>query len=109
MRLLMRREKTYKICMNHFVNVNVELNENIGSDRSWVWETIDYADNERDDCVLAIRFSNSTIALEFKEAYDKARQQMKELVASEEAAETKAAAETKEKTTTEATESTSAN
>lgn len=76
MRLLMRREKTLKICLNHYVNPEVELTENVGSDRSWVWPGVDYADGERDESLFAIRFRDSTNAKEFKQAYDDARDHM---------------------------------
>ncbi|CAN8064003.1 unnamed protein product [Agarophyton chilense] len=79
-RLLMRREKTLKICMNHYVNPNTELRENVGSERSWVWHAIDYADDERDEASLAIRFRDSNDAKAFKDAYDDARQQMTSLL-----------------------------
>ncbi|KAI0567159.1 Ran binding protein [Gracilaria domingensis] len=75
-RLLMRREKTLKICMNQYVNPNTELRENVGSERSWVWHAIDYADDERDQALLAIRFRDSKDAKAFKDAYDIARQHM---------------------------------
>lgn len=78
-RLLMRREKTLKICLNHYVNPTVELRENVGSDRSWVWHGVDYADGERDEALLAIRFRDSTNANGFREAYDEAREYMKKL------------------------------
>lgn len=75
----MRREKTLKICLNHYVNPSIHLEENVGSDRSWVWSAIDYADEAADECVLAIRFSNSEQAKKFKEAYDDARTAMEKL------------------------------
>jgi len=78
-RLLMRREKTLKICLNHYVNPSIQLEENVGSDRSWVWNAIDYADEVADECVLAIRFPNSEQAKKFKEAYDNARTSMQKL------------------------------
>ncbi|KAJ8906130.1 hypothetical protein NDN08_002628 [Rhodosorus marinus] len=82
-RLLMRREKTLKICLNHYVNTDIELQENIGSERSWVWSAVDYADGDRDECVLAIRFPNVEIAQEFRKEYDKARDYMKTLLEEE--------------------------
>ena len=91
-RLLMRREKTLKICLNHYVNPDVELSENVGSDRSWMWAGIDYADGERDDAVLAIRFRDSENAAKFKDAYDEARKHMAELKAAKKAAKDAAAA-----------------
>lgn len=78
-RLLMRREKTLKICLNQYVNPTVELGENVGSDRSWMWHGVDYADGEAEDSLLAIRFRDSESANMFKEAYDNARECMKVL------------------------------
>lgn len=78
-RLLMRREKTLKICLNHYVNPDIELKENVGSDRSWVWQAVDYADGERDEAMLAIRFRDSKNAAMFKDNYDTSRKFMKEL------------------------------
>lgn len=79
-RLLMRREKTLKICLNHYVNTSAELQENFGSDRSWMWNAIDYAEGERDECVLAIRFANSETAAEFKEKFQFYQEEMKKLL-----------------------------
>lgn len=75
-RILMRRDKTLKICLNHFVNKSAELTENVGSDRSWVFHAVDYADGERDEAMLAIRFANSENAALFREFYDAAREYM---------------------------------
>lgn len=36
-RILMRRDKTLKICANHLISADYELKPNIGSDRSWVY------------------------------------------------------------------------
>jgi len=86
-RLLMRREKTYKICMNHYVNKDIELRENMGSERSWMWSAVDYADGDQDECVLAIRFTNAKVAEEFKTNYDEARDYMRKLIAEEDSGE----------------------
>lgn len=80
-RLLMRREKTLKICLNQFVNPGIELQKNSGSDRSWVWNGVDYADGERDESTLAIRFKDSNNAKLYKDAYDGARETMRALLA----------------------------
>lgn len=98
MRLLMRREKTLKICLNHYVNPDVELTENVGSDRSWVWAGVDYADEERDESLFAIRFRDSTNANAFKDSYDEAREHMKSLKGgnAEESKEKEDAADPKE-------------
>lgn len=103
-RLLMRREKTLKICLNHYVNPTVELRENVGSDRSWVWHGVDYADGERDEALLAIRFRDSTNANSFKEAYDRAREYMKKLYDGELEKNEEGKDGTEESTATEAKE-----
>lgn len=93
-RLLMRREQTLKTCLNHFVNGAVQLTENVGSDRSWVWSAVDYADGEADACSLAVRFANTEQATKFKAAYDDAREHMDKIADAEgeEAEEEEAAA-----------------
>jgi len=70
-RLLMRREKTLKVCANHNITPALELSVNIGSDRSWVWKTWDYAEEPATNETLAIRFANSDVAKKFKEEFDK--------------------------------------
>ncbi|CAI9567853.1 unnamed protein product, partial [Staurois parvus] len=56
-RLLMRRDKTLKICANHYITPAMELKPNAGSDRAWVWNTYaDYADESPKPELLAIRF-----------------------------------------------------
>ncbi|KAI9205395.1 ran-specific GTPase-activating protein [Polychytrium aggregatum] len=73
-RLLMRREKTLKICANHFITPEMKLAPNVGSDRSWVWHVVaDYADEEPKSELLAIRFANSDIANTFKKEFEAAQ------------------------------------
>jgi len=70
-RLLMRREKTLKICANHYITAQMKLNENCGSDRSWVWTSLaDFAEQEPREEVFAIRFANSENAKKFKEKFE---------------------------------------
>lgn len=56
----MRRDKTLKICANHFITPWMELKPNCGSDRAWVWSVLaDYADEQLKPELLAIRFANA--------------------------------------------------
>jgi len=78
-RVLMRRDKTLKICANHYILPRMELKPNCGSDRAWVWSTpLDYADEEAKPELLAIRFANSENAQKFKEKFQEAQEIMKE-------------------------------
>ena len=75
-RLLMRREKTKKICANFTLGTGdkaVQLKPNSGSDRSWCWSCQDFSEEKADTMsILAIRFANSENALEFKKEWLKA-------------------------------------
>nr|XP_034171090.1 ran-specific GTPase-activating protein-like [Osmia lignaria] len=73
-RVVMRRDKTFKICANHFVTPWMELKPNCGSDRAWVWSVLaDYADEQLKPELLAIRFANAENATVWKEAFEKAK------------------------------------
>ncbi|MCJ1284016.1 hypothetical protein MMC26_003347 [Xylographa opegraphella] len=75
-RLVMRRDKTLKVCANHYVVPDMKLSPNVGSDRSWVWNAAaDVSEREPEPCTLAIRFANSENANLFKEAFIKAQQE----------------------------------
>eukprot|EP01132_Coremiostelium_polycephalum_P008505 gene8505-10455_t len=46
-RLVMRREKVFKVCLNHPIIPELKLNPNAGSDKSWVWNCpLDFSDDE---------------------------------------------------------------
>jgi len=73
-RLVMRREKTLKVCANHLISADMKLQPNIGSDRSWVWKVAaDYSEEPPTSETLAIRFANSDLAAQFKKAFEEAR------------------------------------
>ncbi|XP_018413120.1 PREDICTED: ran-specific GTPase-activating protein [Nanorana parkeri] len=78
-RLLMRRDKTLKICANHYVTPAMELKPNAGSDRAWVWNTYaDYADEAPKPELLAIRFLNAENAQKFKAKFDDCKSEVKD-------------------------------
>nr|XP_023673326.1 E3 SUMO-protein ligase RanBP2 [Paramormyrops kingsleyae] len=72
-RLLMRRDQVLKICANHYITEDMELKLNAGSDRSWVWHAVDYADEIPKPEQLAIRFKTVEEAALFKGKFDQAR------------------------------------
>lgn len=74
-RLVMRRDKTLKVCANHYVIPGMKLSPNVGSDRSWVWNvSADVSEGEPEALTLAIRFANMENANLFKEAFIQAQQ-----------------------------------
>ncbi|XP_021179409.2 LOW QUALITY PROTEIN: ranBP2-like and GRIP domain-containing protein 4 [Fundulus heteroclitus] len=72
-RLLMRREQVLKICANHYITSDMLLKPNAGSDKSWVWNAIDYADEEPKPEQLAIRFKTVDEAALFKSKFEEAQ------------------------------------
>jgi len=74
-RMLMRREKTMKICANFYLQNTIELKENAGSDRSWVWQCNDFSEEKSEPSVLAIRFANSENATKFKDQFEEGKKQ----------------------------------
>ncbi|KAH8830215.1 RanBP1 domain-containing protein [Flagelloscypha sp. PMI_526] len=70
-RLVMRRDKTLKVCANHLLSAEMKLQPNVGSDRSWVWKVAaDYSEEPPTAETLAIRFANSDNANQFKTAFE---------------------------------------
>ncbi|XP_036382406.1 ran-specific GTPase-activating protein isoform X2 [Megalops cyprinoides] len=77
-RLLMRRDRTLKICANHNIVPLMELKPNAGSDRAWVWNThADFADEHPKPELLAIRFLNAENAQKFKAKFDECREEVR--------------------------------
>ena len=67
-RLLMRRDKTHKVCANHLLSSEMKLAPNVGSDRSWVYSvSADYSELEARPELLAIRFANAESRLQMNE------------------------------------------
>ncbi|KAL8417742.1 hypothetical protein RB594_001401 [Gaeumannomyces avenae] len=75
-RLVMRRDKTLKVCANHYIVPEMKLSPNVGSDRSWVWNAAaDVSEGEPEGVTLAIRFANSENANAFKDAFLQAQKE----------------------------------
>jgi Ran-binding protein 1 len=74
-RLVMRRDKTLKICANHYILPDSQLKPNVGSDRSWVYNVAsDVSEGESEAQTLAIRFANSENANAFKDEFTAAQE-----------------------------------
>lgn len=101
-RLVMRRDKTLKVCANHYIVPEMKLSPNVGSDRSWVWNAAaDVSEGEAEAVTLAIRFANSENANAFKDAFIKAQKDNEALFDADAPAE---AVETKDEETKETKE-----
>lgn len=74
-RIVMRRDKTLKICANHRILGEMTLKPNVGSDRSWVYTAPnDIGEDGIATCeLLAVRFGNSDGANEFKAKFTEAQ------------------------------------
>lgn len=74
-RIIMRRDKTLKICANHLVTPDCTLEKNVSSDKSWVYKVnADVSEGEPQHRTFAIRFNNSDTALEFKKQFELAKE-----------------------------------
>ena len=129
-RVVMRRDKTLKVCANHYgsccsptisiheiddvlvlstVMPDMKMTPNVGSDRSWVWSVAaDVSEGTPSAETLAVRFANSDNANAFKAAFEKAQADNAALFASSSStdeapptATTASADETKEVAATE--------
>jgi len=83
-RIIMRREKTMKVCANHSILPWMEMRPNCGSQRAWVWKTqADFADalcvdDKPKHETLAIRFGTIDNANAFQDAFVEARKYVTE-------------------------------
>jgi len=77
-RVIMRRDKTLKVCANHFIRPWMMLQPMKSNDKAWMYQVhADFADAISSDEkpkaeVFAIRFGNPENATKFKTAFDKA-------------------------------------
>ncbi|GAU98964.1 hypothetical protein RvY_10032-2 [Ramazzottius varieornatus] len=75
-RILMRYEKTLKICANHRIHPSMNLQPFSETDKKTVrWTAQDFADNEPKMEMLAVRFKTPEIAEKFKQIFDDAKKQ----------------------------------
>ena len=72
-RLVMRQEKTHKVCCNHTVDPATVIAPMAGSDRAWAWSALDFAEGEPKMEMFALRLKDADQAAEFKKAWDDAR------------------------------------
>ena len=104
-RLLMRRDQVLKICANHYINTDMKLTPNAGSDRSFVWHALDYADELPKPEQLAIRFKTPEEAILFKSKFEECQHTLKTLGSSADASMAQSTGTAKETTNQDVKES----
>ncbi|NWU28197.1 RBP2 ligase, partial [Dyaphorophyia castanea] len=72
-RIVMRRDQVLKLCANHRITPDMNMQQMKGSDRVWVWTACDFADGERKVELLAVRFKLQDVADSFKQIFDEAK------------------------------------
>ena len=69
-RVVMRRDQIHKLCANHYITADMDLKENAGSDRSWVWSVeADFSDGVAKKELLAVRFKHHEDAVMFRDKF----------------------------------------
>ncbi|NXN42530.1 RBP2 ligase, partial [Rhinoptilus africanus] len=98
-RLLMRRDQVLKICANHYINTDMKLTPNAGSDKSFVWHALDYADELPKPEQLAIRFKTPEEAMLFKSKFEESQNILKTMGSSADTSVTESSGTARETTT----------
>ncbi|KAI0166601.1 hypothetical protein GGR57DRAFT_447249 [Xylariaceae sp. FL1272] len=94
-RLVMRREKTLKVCANHYITPEMNIAPMATSDKAWLWNVAaDVSEGEPEALTVAVRFGNVDDAKAFKEKWLKAQKE-NEILFGEAEQEEEAAAEPK--------------
>ncbi|KAL4703514.1 hypothetical protein ACJJTC_018098 [Scirpophaga incertulas] len=74
-RVVMRRDKTLKVCANHFITPDIRMNVHCGSDKAFNWSVFaDYADETMKQELLAIKFGNAQNAELWKKKFAEAQE-----------------------------------
>ncbi|KAI1099169.1 hypothetical protein F4804DRAFT_93145 [Jackrogersella minutella] len=81
-RLVMRRDKTLKVCANHYITPDMTIAPMSTSDRAWLWNVgADVSEGEPEAITVSVRVSNAENAQLFKEAWLKAQKENEALFA----------------------------
>ncbi|KAI1393253.1 uncharacterized protein F4822DRAFT_423721 [Hypoxylon trugodes] len=97
-RLVMRRDKTLKVCANHYITPDMTIAPMSTSDRAWLWNVgADVSEGEPEAITVSVRVANAENAQQFKEAWLKAQKDNEVLFGEAKAEETKGETKTEEK------------
>ncbi|OCT92436.1 hypothetical protein XELAEV_18015491mg [Xenopus laevis] len=73
-RVLMRRDQVLKLCANHRLTTDLNLQPMKGAERAWVWTAHDFAEGEGKVECFAVRFKLQEVADLFKEVFEEAKE-----------------------------------
>jgi Ran-binding protein 1 len=91
-RLLMRQEKTLKICLNHKISPQSALTAQGVDGKAWTFPAIDFADGEAKQDLFALKLPNPDVAKDFQKHFEEAKKFNEKLKAAGGASPAKAAA-----------------
>lgn len=84
-RLVMRRDKTLKVCANHYITPDMKIAPMSTSDRAWLWSVAaDVSEGEPEAITVSVRLANAENAQLFKDAWLKAQRENEILFGKEE-------------------------
>ncbi|KAI1173928.1 hypothetical protein F4777DRAFT_580457 [Nemania sp. FL0916] len=84
-RLVMRRDKTLKVCANHYITPDMKIAPMSTSDRAWLWSVAaDVSEGEPEAITVSVRLANAENAQLLKEAWLKAQKENEALFSKEE-------------------------
>ena len=76
-RLLMRRDQVHKLCLNHYINGEMQLMPMANAaGKAWIWHADDFTEGEVEHQQFAIRFKTKDIADDFKNVFEDSVKQM---------------------------------
>lgn len=78
-RIVMRREQIHKICANHFLTPDINLEPKANADKAWVWVANDFADEEMKVEKFCARFKTPEDSAEFKKVFDDVKQELQNI------------------------------
>lgn len=77
-RIVMRRDKTLKVCANHFITPWMDLKPSVGSERAFIYTVLaDFADEQSKSECLAVKFGTVDNANIFKTKFEDAKMILK--------------------------------
>lgn len=77
-RIVMRRDKTLKLCANHAITSDMDIKPHMGGEKALIWSTpSDHADGEAKAEMLCVRFGKPESATAFKEKFEECVRSMK--------------------------------